>query len=101
MPLADWKADLDEMERDIGSTITFAGKNYTALVSNPIRGREHELAGYMPDDQLEAVITVDDYKTLPVLGNTIVFDGRTYRIVQIQDSNEGEAKVLTLEERTT
>ena len=101
MPLADWKADLDEIFRDIGETITVGGKKYTASVSAPVRQRESEMAGFLPDDELQVLIKDDDFTTLPTLGSLLTYDSRVYRINRITDAGDHEGTMLGCEEKTS
>ena len=95
---APFKQDLQGVIADLGETVTHSSTDYTAVVTTPERGREHELAGFLPDDDLGVLILNDDFGTLPVLGEKITYDSRTYRIVRITDSNDSVSSLLACEE---
>ena len=94
MPLANWENDISEIISDIGSEVTIAGKVYDAVVAAPVRSREQDVPGFMPDDEFSVLIKNSDFKTLPDLGGTVTYGGRVYRINRIADAQEGVCKVL-------
>ena len=99
MPIADYKADVEEIIGDIGETIAVAGESYTAVVSPADRGLDLGLAGVAPEDALDILILVDDFDTLPVIGDLVTYNSREYRVQRIVDSNDGEVKTLYGESR--
>jgi hypothetical protein len=77
-------ADLAGILNEIGEPITWNGRTYKALVSDPAIGENLELGGFTGTGDFTIKIPRTSFdKRLPKLGELIEFEGDRFRIVRI------------------
>jgi len=80
----DFDADLAEIQSDIAQTITYSGSSYAATVSAAQSGYRVETPdGYYADIQIQVLVRSSLFGTLPSEGETLIYQGTTYRIVRV------------------
>lgn len=74
-------ADLLEMEGGLPQTVTIAGTDY-ACVAGEVTLDEimEDLSGYTGNQLLRVTVRQSLFSTVPVVGDTLTHDGRTFRV---------------------
>lgn len=84
------------MENDLGQSITYSGNNYKAVVSIPFESRQYDddTSGYFISRMIEVSVRVNLIGNTIAVGEKIIYDTDTYRIVErTQDSTRGLIKL--------
>lgn len=93
------KADLDVMMTDLGTTITFEGEEYPAIVGDIEHNRRDvQMAGFFDRYAVMVLIRLADFATAPGVDDVIEYEGQTYRIRAVRDSATRLWRTLICEE---
>jgi hypothetical protein len=90
-------ADLAQMLNEVGEPVTWNGRTYKALVSDPAIGEHLDIGGFTGtgDFTIKISRTVFDAR-LPKLGEIIEFEGERFRIVRITNHPQYPLIVLVV-----
>jgi len=85
MSLIDEKAaDLAGLLDEVGEQVTWNGRSYKALVSDPAIGEHLDIGGFSGTGEFTIKIPRASFdKRLPKLGELLEFEGDRFRIVRI------------------
>jgi len=100
IPTSIFATDLAAVITDVGSVITFSGTNYNVLVGSVGKGKGLEIEGYYDDQDLQVIVKVSDFTTLPVVNDVLVYGGTTYRVKGTLDTPDNASLMLNCEEQT-
>lgn len=77
------KEAFTEHRDDFGVTITIAGQEITAIVSESQFGRELMEGGFADDADIEVKFLLSDLTSIPALGNTVSYRDRSFRVSRL------------------
>lgn len=98
MSLKDEKAaDLAGIVAEIGETVTWKGRTFQALVSDPTVGEELNLGGFTSTSDFTIKIMRSAFNgDLPKLGEIVGFEGGKYRITRLTNHPQFPMLVLVV-----
>ena len=98
MSLSDEKAaDLAGLLDEIGEPVTWNGRSYKALVSDPAIGEHLDIGGFTGTGDFTIKIPRQSFdKRLPKLGELIEFEGDRFRIERITNHPQYPLLVLVV-----
>ena len=98
MNLKDEKAaDLAQVLEAIGEAVTWKGRTFQALVSNPTLGEELDLGGFTGTGDFTIKIMRSAFTgDLPKLGDIIGFEGGRFRITRLTNHPQFPMLVLVV-----
>ena len=98
MKLKDEKsADLAGVLAEVGETVTWNGRSYPALVSDPNIGENLEIGGFVGTGEFTVKIPRTAFrKRRPRLGEIVTFEGDRFRITRITNHPQYPMLVLVV-----
>ena len=90
-------ADMAYILTDAGNTFTFAGADYSCIVTDKVDRKplQGDGGGFIEEFDLSIQTRAELFATLPTPGQTLTYDGVTRRIVNVRKNFTG--KILTLD----
>ena len=90
-------ADLAGILDEVGEPVTWNGRTYRALVSDPAIGENLELGGFVGTNDFTIKIPRPAFGAqLPKLGEIVGFEGGQFRIVRITNHPQYPMSVLVV-----
>ncbi len=83
-PQDEKAADLVEVLTEIGECVTWKGRRFRALVSEPTISEDLNLGGFIPTGDFTIKILRSDFRgDQPALGDQIGYEGDNYRVSRL------------------
>lgn len=90
--------DLQAQRDDLPVAFTFNSLSYTGSMNDLRESKEQEEAGYLPQSELELVVVVSDFVSMPVENDTrlISLGGIDYRVASVTTGADTVSATLGL-----
>lgn len=93
-----YEDDLQAQRDELPVSFTFNSASYTGSVNDIRESKEQEDAGYLPQSELELVIVLSDFASVPTENDTrlITLGGVSYRVASVTTSADTISATLGL-----
>lgn len=93
-----FEADLEAQRDELPTAFTFNSTIYTGSVNDLRESKEQEDAGYLPQSEIELVVVLSDFASVPVENDTrlLTLGGVAYRVASVTTNADTISATLGL-----